>query len=159
METTTTPQGGGPREGTRLRSVWRSLLTRPAAMLLVLLMAVGSVVLWLGVPFFWIWFASHIVKSSQPTLGPYLLILFAMPVSMWIIGKMLFRLNSLYSRLTGQSYEVKVQMPWHRSMRGERVVRRQSTVLEVVMIGSVSLALVAFAIWFFFFAGSSIPNV
>jgi hypothetical protein len=158
MQTTTTPKASAPAEGARPRAVLQTLLARPAALLLVLLMAVGSVVLWLGVPFFWIWFASHIVKTSQPTLGPYLLIIVALPISMWIIGKLLFRMNNLYSRLTGQSYEVKVQLPWHRSMRGERVVRRQSTVLEVVMIGSVSLALIAFAIWFFFFAGSSLPN-
>jgi hypothetical protein len=44
-------------------------------------------------------------------------------------------------------------------MRGERVVSRPTTVLDLVMIVSVSVALIAFGIWFFFFAGSSIPNV
>jgi hypothetical protein len=31
-------------------------------------------------------------------------------------------------------------------------------VLDVVMIASVSVALVVFLIWFFFFAGSSLPS-
>jgi hypothetical protein len=31
-------------------------------------------------------------------------------------------------------------------------------VLDVVMIASVSVAAVAFVIWFFFFAGSSLPG-
>jgi nitrogen fixation-related uncharacterized protein len=31
-------------------------------------------------------------------------------------------------------------------------------VLELVMMISVSIAVVAFGIWFFFFAGSSLPN-
>jgi hypothetical protein len=141
------------------QSVVRSLVTRPLALLLVLAMAVGSVVLWLGIPVGWVWVASRTVKTSQPSFGPYLLVLLATPLTMWIWGKLLFRLNAVYSRLTGQTYEVRAQLPWHRSMRGEREVRRPTTVLDVVMIASVSLALTVFGIWFFFFAGSSIPNL
>jgi hypothetical protein len=99
------------------------------------------------------------VKSSQPSLGPYLLVLCATPLTMWLWGKLLFKLNDLYSRVTGQTYEVKAQLPWHRSMRGERQVNRPTTVLDIVMIASVSIALAAFGIWFFLFAGSSIPNL
>jgi hypothetical protein len=141
------------------RSFGRTLVTRPLALLLVLLMAVGSVAMWIGLPIGWVWVASHTVKTSQPSLGPYLLVLFAVPISMWVCGKLLFRLNAVYSSLTGQTYEVRAQLPWHKSMRGERVTARQTTVLDLVMIVSVSIALAAFAIWFFFFAGSSIPNL
>jgi hypothetical protein len=132
---------------------------KPIAIALILLMAVGSVFLWIGIPVGWVWIASRTVKSSQPSLGPYVLVLLATPVSMWIWGKFLFRLNAVYSRMTGQTHEVRTQLPWHRSMRGERVVSRPTTVLDLVMIVSVSVALIAFGIWFFFFAGSSIPNV
>jgi hypothetical protein len=141
------------------QSLVRSLVRRPLALLLVVAMAVGSVVLWIGIPVGWVWVASRTVKTSQPSFGPYLLVLIATPLSMWIWGKLLFRLNAVYSRLTGQTYEVRAQLPWHRSMRGERVVRRPTTVLDMVMVVSVSLALMAFGIWFFFFAGSSIPSL
>jgi hypothetical protein len=140
-------------------SLLRTMATKPIAVLLVLMMAVGSIVLWIGIPVGWVWVASRTVKSSQPSLGPYLLVLFATPVSMWLWSKLLFRLNDLYSRLTGQTHEVHVQLPWHKSMRGERGSNRQTTVLDWVMMVSVSLALTAFGIWFFFFAGSSIPNL
>ena len=136
----------------------RTLVTRPIAVVLVLLMAIGSVVLWIGIPVGWVWVASRTVKSSQPSLGPYLLVLFATPISMWIWGKLLFRLNDVYSRLTGQTHEVRTQLPWHKSMRGERANNRPTTVLDLVMIVSVSLALTAFGVWFFLFAGSSIPG-
>lgn len=126
--------------------------------MLVLLMAVGSVVLWIGIPVGWVWVASRTVKTSQPTLGPYLLVLCAVPITMWVWGRLLFRLNDLYSRLTGQTYEVRTQLPWHKSMRGERSSGRPTTVLDLVMIVSVSIALTAFAVWFFLFAGSSIPG-
>jgi hypothetical protein len=135
------------------------MAAKPIAIALILLMAVGSVFLWIGIPVGWVWIASRTVKSSQPSLGPYVLVLLATPVSMWIWGKFLFRLNAVYSWMTGQTHEVRTQLPWHRSMRGERVVSRPTTVLDLVMIVSVSVALIAFGIWFFFFAGSSIPNV
>lgn len=136
----------------------RTVATRPLALLLILLMALGSVVLWIGIPVGWLWIASHITHTSAPTLGPYLLVLIALPVSMWIAGKLLFKLNGVYSRLTGQTYEVRVQLPWHRSLRGERDSGHKPTVLEITMIVSVAVALAAFGIWFFFFAGSSIPS-
>ena len=104
----------------RTRSVWRTIATTPVAVFLILLMAVGSVFLWIGIPVGWLYVASRMVKTSQPTLGPYLLILFGVPVSMFIVGKLLYRLNHVYERLTGQDSEVRVQLPWHRSMRGER---------------------------------------
>jgi hypothetical protein len=140
------------------RSLGRTIAEKPAALLLILLMAVGSISLWLVIPVGWIYAASHIVKTTQPTLGPYVMIIIGVPISMFIVGKLLYRLNGVYERLTGQDAEVRVQMPWHRSMRGERDVQRRTTVLELVMIISVSLALFAFGIWFFFFAGSSLPN-
>jgi hypothetical protein len=139
-------------------SLLRTMATKPIAVLLVLMMGVGSVVLWIGLPVGWVWVASRTVKSSQPSLGPYLLVLFATPVSMWLWSKLLFRLNDLYSRLTGQSHEVRTQLPWHKSMRGERGSTRPTTVLDLVMIVSVSIALTAFGVWFFFFAGSSLPG-
>jgi hypothetical protein len=42
-------------------------------------------------------------------------------------------------------------------MRAERGSTRRGSVLDRVMIVSVALALVAFGIWFFGFAGSSLP--
>jgi len=140
------------------RSLTRTLVTRPAALLLVLLMIVGSVFMWVGVPLIWLYVASHATKTSAPTLGPYLLVIFAVPISMFVVGKLLFRLNGAYSRVTGQPYEVRVQLPWHRSLRDQTNPGRRSTVLEVVMICSVAVAVTAFAIWFFFFAGSSLPG-
>lgn len=140
------------------RSVLRTVLSKPAALLLIALMAVGSVFLWLVVPVGWLWIASHSTETSAPTLGPYLLVIFAIPVTMYIVGKLLFKTNSLYERVTGQEAEVRVQLPWHKSMRDAPGSGRPTTVLDVVMISSVTIALVAFMIWFFFFAGSSLPG-
>jgi hypothetical protein len=139
-------------------STLRTILTNPIALLLVIVMALGSVFLWLVVPVGWLFIASRTTETSAPTLGPYLLVIFAIPVTMYVVGKLLFRMNRLYERVTGQDADVRVRLPWHRSLRDSASSGRQSTVLDVVMIGSVAIALTAFAIWFFLFAGSSLPG-
>ncbi len=144
--------------GDERRSFLRTVLSKPAALLLVILMAVGSVFLWLVVPVGWLWIASHSTETSAPTLGPYLLVIFAIPITMYVVGKLLFKTNHLYERVTGQVAEVRVQLPWHKSMRDTPGSGRPTTVLDIVMVSSVGIALVAFGIWFFFFAGSSLPG-
>ncbi|MDQ3933705.1 MAG: hypothetical protein M3340_03645 [Actinomycetota bacterium] len=139
------------------RSLDLSILRRPTALLLILVMAIGSVFLWLGIPVAWIYGVSQMVESTQPQLGPYLAIIVGVPVSMFVFGRLLYRLNQAYERVTGQTSQVRVQFAWMRSMRGERDAGRRTTVLEIVMIISVGLCLFVFLIWFFFFAGSSLP--
>jgi hypothetical protein len=136
----------------------RRALSKPTALLLILLMAVGSIAMWVAVPVFWLWLGSKLQEGSQPTLGPYLLILVGIPLSMVVIGKLLSRLNRAYGAVTGSAPQVRMQMPWHKSMRGERESGRPRSVLDVVMVVSVTLALIAFGIWFFAFAGSSLPS-
>ena len=140
------------------RSLSLSLLNKPTALLLILVMAVGSVFLWLGIPFLWIYGVSQMVDTTAPQLWPLVAILFGVPVSMWLFGRFLYRMNGAYEGVTGQTSEVRVQLPWHRSMRGERDTGRRTTVLEFVMICSVGLCLLLFGIWFLFFAGSSLPT-
>jgi hypothetical protein len=126
---------------------------------IIVLMGIGSIAMWLVVPVLWIYIASQMVETSQPSLGPYLLILVAVPASMVVIGKALSALNRYYARVTGTNAHVRVQLPWHKSMRAERDSGHPRTVLDVVMVVSVGLALLAMAVWFFFFAGSSLPSV
>jgi hypothetical protein len=136
----------------------RTALSKPTALVLIVLMAIGSVAMWIAVPVFWIWLAGRMQEGSQPSLGPYLLILFGIPITMVAVAKLLSKLNAAYGRVTGAEPRVRMQMPWNKSMRGERGSSTQATVLDVVMLISVSIALVAFAIWFFGFAGSSMPS-
>lgn len=140
------------------RTVWQTILTTPVALFLILLMAAGSVILWIGIPIGWIYAVSNMVNSSQPSLGPYVLLIIGIPLTMAIWGKLLFSLDHVYAKVTGQDSEVRFRAPWLKSMRGERNVQRRLTVLEMTMIVSVSVALAGFAIWFFGFAGSSLPN-
>jgi hypothetical protein len=135
-----------------LRSSWS-----PAALMLVLCMAVGSVIMWIGVPIGLIYLASRIADSSHPNAGPYLLVIVGLPVGMAVVGKCLAVLDRLHGRLTGR-HEGRHRATWLRSMRAERTSARRGGVLDQVMIVSVGLALLAFGVWFFAFAGSSLPT-
>ena len=135
-----------------MRSSWN-----PAAIGLVALMAIGSVVMWIGVPLGLIYAASKLADTPNPSMGPYLLVLIGLPIGMAIIGKGLGALNQAHIRVTGAQTDA-YRPGWTRSMRGERTVNRRGGVLDRVMIISVAVAGLAFAVWFFGFAGSSLPG-
>jgi hypothetical protein len=143
-----TPQGTMPAPRNR----------KVIAALLILLMGIGSIVLWLGIPLGWIWLVSILADSSQPSMGAYVLVLVGIPLTMVVVGKLLVRLNRVYGELTGATPQVRVVMPWRRSLRDTRDTGQPRTILDVVMVVSVGIALVCLAIWFFAFAGSSLPT-
>jgi hypothetical protein len=128
---------------------------RALAAVLIVLMAIGSILLWLGIPIGWLYLVSRLVKSSQPSMGPYVLLLVGIPASM-VVG--LSRLNRTYGSLMGTAPTTRMRSSWMKSMRGERESERPRSVLDVVMVWSVALALLCFGVWFFAFAGSSLPT-
>ena len=136
-----------------MRSTWS-----PPAIFLVLLMGVGSIVMWLGVPLGLIYGASRLADTSAPTLGPYLLVFIGLPIGMAVMAKLLGYLDRVHQAYTRTGDDRPQQAPWMRSMRGDRGSTRKRGVLDTVMIVSVVFALVLFGIWFFGFAGSSLPG-
>jgi hypothetical protein len=126
---------------------------------LIVLMALGSLVLWIGSPIGWLWIASQMQKDSQAAgFGPYVLVLVGIAVTAVVLAQLLSRLNRAYGVVSGEDEPVRVRMPWHRSMRGEQEGRAPRTVLDVVMVVSVSIGALAMTIWFFFLAGSPLPT-
>ena len=126
---------------------------------LIAVMAVGSITLWLGVPIGWLWIGSQVQSRSQSAgFGPYILVLAGIIVSVVVLTKGLAGVSRSYARVAGDEPTMRVRMPWHRSMRGDDDSRYQRNVLDVVMVISVSIAVVAMSIWFFFFAGSPLPS-
>jgi hypothetical protein len=77
------------------RSPWS-----PSAVLLVVLMALGSVAMWIGVPLGLVYAASKLANSSEPSLGPYLLVLIGLPVGMALVGKGLGMLDRAHQHMT-----------------------------------------------------------
>ena len=73
-------------------------LDRLAAAFLLILLAAGSLVLWIGIPFGLLWFFSQVTDSWN---GHFLMSLVLIPIAMALFAPALFWLNSLYLRVTG----------------------------------------------------------
>jgi hypothetical protein len=137
----------------RTHSTWS-----PISLFLIGLMAIGSVVMWIGVPVALIYAASRLADSPKPSMGPYVLILVGLPLGMMAVGKLLGALDRYHGRVTGLDDGKPQQAAWMKSMRGERERKRRRSVLDSVMMISVGVALLLFGVWFFAFAGSSLPG-
>jgi hypothetical protein len=131
---------------------------RALAPLLILAMILGGILLWLGVPLIWLWVASQMASGTQPTIGPYMLIAVAIPVSMILLAKLLRSIDALHGRITGRQLTGRVQLPWLKSMRAERNTIRPTTALDVIMLATAAFAIVALGVWFLLFAGNSLPT-
>jgi hypothetical protein len=137
----------------RTHSTWS-----PISLFLIALMAIGSVVMWLGVPIGLVYLASRVADSPKPSMGPYVLILVGLPVGMILVGKLLGAIDRYHGQITGLDDGKPEQAAWMKSMRGDRERKRRRSVLDSVMIISVGVALLLFGVWFFAFAGSSLPG-
>jgi hypothetical protein len=76
----------------------------------------------------------------------------------FLLGWALTWLNAKYDELTGRPATAGQTSPWHRMMRGDRVQDIRSkygvSAPEKVVAACVVAGVLAFEIWFFFFAGS-----
>jgi hypothetical protein len=114
------------------------LVSGRSASLLVVIMFVGSVVLWIGVPAGWLWIGSRI----EPAGG------LAAAVGAMMIG-MLLTIALLVTFLAWVNRKhVELQ-----EARGAFV--GDATALELVLVWSAIVAVAGFTVWFFGFSGSS----
>ena len=108
------------------------------AVLVVLIMFVGSLVLWVGTPLLWLWVGSQIQGATE-SLGTALGAMFVgVILTITLIASVLAKLSDVY--------------------RSNCLARGQSdpghVVLEAVLVISAGLTLIVFVIWFFFLAGA-----
>jgi hypothetical protein len=117
---------------------------RPVATSLVIaLMAVGSLGLWTAIPLAWMLIAAWLSSSGYVA---YLIALVGCVVTMVVWGWGLGRLNGVYDRLRGRS-------PDEGPIRWSPGVRREATLLDVMIVVSAVLALAIFLVWYLGFAG------
>ena len=120
---------------------------------IVVVMALGSVGLWIANPLLWLWITAHL-QSTSPSMGPYALMLLGITLTAVALGKGLAALNRLYGRVRGTAPTMTVIMPWRRSLRGGRSLAKETdgrlpvSVLDVVMVISVTVAAIALLVWF-----------
>jgi hypothetical protein len=112
-------------------------LDRLAAGFLLLLMGVGSLVLWIGLPAGVLWALSRVTESSTQH---FLLALIAVPAAMVLFAPALFWLNGLYLRVIGAL----------RPQEDDDDRWRPRGPLELFLYASMTIALAALFAWIFF---------
>ena len=133
----------------------RGAPTRAFGFMIATLIFLGSLVMWIGIPLGWVWLVSQLADHYPDV---YAGALFGCPVTMVLLGLLLARLNALHLRVTGGSAS-RGRTAWLKSLSGDRLARRPRTVLDTSMVVSVVIAIVAMAIWYFFFAHSYSPGL
>lgn len=127
--------------------------TEPRAIALVLGMALGSIVMWIGVPLVWVLLAAQVSEVGHTSFGPLLMVLVGAPLTMIPVARVLSALDRRHQELMGTLDERREAAPWRQSMRDSGREGPQS-VLAVVMVVSVAIAGAAAGIWFLFLAGA-----
>lgn len=131
--------------------------------------ALASINIWTGAPLLAVWVGSQAQKiiagqgpgSGESMTAILVVVVVLLGLELWLV-RALTRLSSAYDELTGRPPAARRTSPWLRSMRGEReeLVRRRAGIstVERIVVVSVVAAVLSFEVWFFFFAGSSLPN-
>ncbi len=121
-------------------------IDRAAAAFLLLLMGVGSLLLWVGVPAAWLWVAGKVTETQAQH---FMLAVLGVPVAIIALARFLFWLNRLYMRVTIGA--AAVERDPEDEEDAPRWVRGP---LEPLLVGSLLLALIVMAFWFFVLAES-----
>jgi cytoskeletal protein RodZ len=120
----------------------------------------ATVVIGLGIPVAWVWIASQIAGTERE-LTPSLAILITLGIliSYWLV---LLAGSWLRGHWVGEAeQQAKARrMSWNRSFRDEplREANRESDPIERLFVFIAVVGIIAFEVWFFFFAGSPLPN-
>ena len=115
------------------------LRTGTGALLVLLIMFLGSLGLWIGTPLLWLWVGSQI-QGAGASLGGALGVMFVgVVLSITLLAIVLAKLSDVYrSNCLARGH----RDPGH-------------FMLEAVLVVSAGFTLVVFAVWFLFFAGAS----
>jgi len=125
---------------------------------LVSLMVLGGLMLWFGNPVIWLWIGSQMSETQRASMGPYAVVALGILVSTIIVAWGLARIHRRYQEVSGHIPTVRVRLPWMRSLRGEDDARPEVTVLDVIVVTTALLGIMAAIVWFLGFAGSPLPS-
>src|SRR5436190_24161426 len=115
-----------------------ALRTGAAAVLVLLIMFLGSLVLWVGTPLLWLWIGSQI-QGATSSLGAAIGASFiGVVLTIALVASVLGKLSDVY----------------RANCRARGLDDPGHFVLEGVLVVSATLTLFVFVFWFFFLAGA-----
>jgi len=121
---------------------------------------VGALLIGFGVPLFWIFVASKFYGKTGAVNGPVAVFIGTgilvsyyglLLIASWVRARLL-------KRDAGQN--MAARDPWNRSMRDTpyKPGRERSDPVERLFVATAIVSMIAFLIWFAFFAGAPFPN-
>jgi uncharacterized membrane protein YhaH (DUF805 family) len=120
-----------------------ALRTGTGAVLVLLIMLIGSFVLWIGTPLLWLWIGSQ-VQGATDSLGAALAAAFpGAVVTIAALASILAKLSDIYRD--------------NRRARG--LDDPGHLVLEAVLVVSAGVTLTGFVIWFLFLSGANLTPI
>ena len=124
---------------------------------------VCSINMWTGAPLIAVWVGSKVQGNlNNLSMTAVFSVIVVLGALVFLLAWALTWINAKYDEATGRPPAARHTSPWLRSMRDEREedTRQKFGIspIERVVVISVVAAVLAFEIWFFFFAGSSLPN-
>ncbi len=115
-----------------------------------------------GAPLLAVWIGSQVQSGRLVSMRGAVTVVAVLAALEFLLGWTLTWLNVKYDRLTGRPLTAAQTSPWHRAKRGDRVEDMRSrygvSAPEKVVAACVVAGVLAFEIWFFFLAGSSLPS-
>ena len=129
---------------------------------IVIATAVATMNVWTGAPLLAVWIGSQVQPGRLLSYRAVVTVVVVLAVLTFLLGWVLVWLSAKYDKLTGRPAEAGQTSPWHRAKRGDRVEDIRSrygiSAPEKVVAACVAVGVLAFEVWFFFFAGSSLPS-
>ena len=125
-------------------------------------MGVVTLNIWTGAPLLGLWVGSRVAPESGISMFAFFVVAVVIGVSAWALLRLLGYLHATHARLTGRPV-ARRQTTWLKAMSGERSPGQGGdapplTAADYVVVAMVILAVAAFEVWFFFFAGSSLGD-
>ena len=129
---------------------------------IVIATGLAAVNLWTGAPLLAVWLGAQAQGGRVLSLRGVVTVLLVLSVLAFVLGWALAWLSAKYDQLIGRPPTLARTSPWQRRMRGELDehlrTRYSLSAPERVVAACVIAGVLGFEVWFFFIAGSSLPN-
>jgi hypothetical protein len=125
-------------------------------------MGVVTLNIWTGAPLLGLWVGSRVAPESGISMLAVFVVIVVIGVAVWALMQALGYLQAAHDAASGKP-PARRQTSWLKPMSGARTRGKGAeppplTSIDYVVVGVVILAVAAFEIWFFFFAGSSLRS-
>jgi hypothetical protein len=129
---------------------------------IVAAMGVVTLNIWTGAPLLGLWVGSRVAPDSGISMLAVFVIVVVIGATAWVLLQILSRLQLAYAR-SGDRPVARRQTTWLKPLSGQRTRGKGAeapplSAADYVVVGVVILAVAAFEIWFFFYAGSSLDG-